>query len=136
MKNSIILSALVSFIAFGFVACNGNTSKQASVKETETVSDKLIGKWVAPIEGMPDNVEGMDLKENGIASSINMATLVYEKWETIPIAGNQDGLILSGKSIGNGQTIEFSDTLKIDKLTDNTLTVTNGKYTRTYQQEE
>lgn len=106
------------------------------VKHTETLSDKLMGKWVAPVEGMPDMVEGMDLKENGIASSVNMATLVYEKWATTSINGNQDGLILSGKSIGNGLTSEFTDTLKIDKLTKESLTVTNGDYTRTYRKEE
>lgn len=203
MKNSIILSTVLSFMTFGFMACNGSTSKQAIdnpvsgiildatmntvmieanngdtlsfstmdadkseahglligdsikvfytgkpdgntsltatkliVKHIATLSDKLTGKWVAPVEGMPNMVEGMDLKENGIASSVNMATLVYESWQATAIAGNGDCLILSGKSIGNGLTIEFTDTFKIDKLTYNSLTITKGEYTRTYHKEE
>ena len=75
--------------------------------------------------------EGFELKDDGLASSINMATLVYEKWETIKV-DNTDALVLQGKSIGNGQTLSFADTLKIDKITKNSLTLTRDSYTRTY----
>lgn len=40
-----------------------------------------------------------------------MATLAYDTWT---IEGNR--LILGGKSIGNGQTIDFSDTLVVVRL--------------------
>ena len=80
---------------------------------------------------MPEQMEGFELKDDGLASSINMATLVYEKWETIKV-DNTDALVLQGKSIGNGQTLSFADTLKIDKITKNSLTLTRDSYTRTY----
>lgn len=76
----------------------------------------LTGNW---IEAMPVNrniVQGVTLDANGKAKSIGMATLQYEKWKA------EDGkLILWGKSIGNGQTIDFSDTLNIVRATADSL---------------
>jgi len=76
----------------------------------------LEGAWVEPVPGMANEVQGILIETGGRASSINMATLQYTSW-------SQDGniLILNGKSIGNGQTIEFSDTLEIRELTRETL---------------
>lgn len=51
-----------------------------------------------------------------------MATLVYESWKQ-----KGDQLILTGKSIGNGQTIEFTDTLEIIKLSADSLILDNGE---------
>ena len=45
-----------------------------------------------------------DLEADGGASSVNMATLTTERWKR-----EGDRLILEGKSIGNGQTIEYRD---------------------------
>lgn len=76
----------------------------------------LTGNW---IEVMPVNrniVQGVTLDADGKANSIGMATLQYEKWKAV------DGkLILWGKSIGNGQTIDFSDTLTIVRATADSL---------------
>lgn len=127
MNKFILSGSLLLSAALCFMSCGGNTSKQ--------LSDKLTGTWVAPVNGMPGLTEGMKLKDNGIAASVNMATLVYEKWETIRV-DDKDALVLYGKSIGNGQTIEFADTLQIDKLDATTLTVSSGDYTRTYQKEK
>lgn len=78
----------------------------------------LTGEWIEPIPGMPGQFQGISLKEKGIAESINMATLQYENWDRI------GGLLfLKGKSIGNGQTIDFTDTLLIKGLTADSLTV-------------
>lgn len=64
----------------------------------------------------------MTLTKEGKASSIGMATLQYESWQLL-----SDGqLVLSGKSIGNGQTISFSDTLAILSLQQDTLTLRKG----------
>lgn len=90
-------------------ACGGN-------------SMSLIGGWIEPIPGMEGQVQGIKIEEGGNASSINMATLVYESWKQ-----NGDQLILTGKSIGNGQTIEFADTLEIITLTADSLILDNGK---------
>lgn len=68
--------------------------------------------------------------KGGKASSINMATLQYEKWEK---KGNM--LILSGKSIGNHETISFTDTLTIEELTENKLTLKKGSLTINYQKQ-
>ncbi|MDE5705147.1 lipocalin family protein [Muribaculum sp.] len=76
----------------------------------------IEGRWVQPVPGQPDACQGIALEPDGKASSINMATLAYDTWT---IEGNR--LILGGKSIGNGQTIDFSDTLVIVRLSADTL---------------
>lgn len=87
----------------------------------------ITGSWVQPIPGMPNQKQGMMLEEGGKASSVNMATLVYEKWQV------QDGkLILEGKSLGNGQTIPFTETWEIDALEENTLSLSGQRGTRQY----
>lgn len=76
--------------------------------------------WVEPVPGM-NNVQGVALKEGGEAHSINMATLLYEHWEC-----NGSKLLLTGKSIGNHQTIAFTDTLKIEKVSADSLILMRG----------
>ncbi|RHU27181.1 hypothetical protein DXD68_11135 [Parabacteroides sp. TM07-1AC] len=121
MKKTITCGLLLPIATLALIACSGNNN----------LTNQLKGSWVAPINGMPEQMEGFELKDDGLASSINMATLVYEKWETIKL-DNTDVLVLQGKSIGNGQTLSFSDTLKIDKISENSLTLTQDSYTRTY----
>ena len=79
---------------------------------------------------METQMQGVNLEKGGKASSINMATLQYEKWEK---KGNM--LILSGKSIGNHETISFTDTLTIEELTENKLTLKKGSLTINYQKQ-
>ncbi len=90
----------------------------------------IEGSWVEPVPGMPDIKQGFTLRANGSASSINMKSLLYEKWEH-----KNNLLILSGKSIGNHQTLSFTDTLTIEKLTQDSLILKKGKlilrYTKT-----
>ena len=90
-------------------ACGGN-------------SMSVVGAWVEPVPGMEGKVQGVKIEEGGNASSINMATLVYESWKQ-----KGDQLILTGKSIGNGQTIEFTDTLEIIMLSADSLILVNGE---------
>ena len=76
----------------------------------------------------PATVVGIKLEENGEASSINMHTLIYKEWEQ-----QGDQLYLTVKSIGNGIEIEGVDTLKIDKLTPDSLVLSsNYGYTLEY----
>lgn len=98
-----------------FTACGGND---------------IEGKWVEPVPGLENQMQGVNLEKGGKASSINMATLQYEKWEK-----KGELLILSGKSIGNAQTISFSDTLTIEKLTKDELTLKKGSQTINYQKQ-
>lgn len=102
-------------IVVTFTACDGNG---------------IEGKWVEPVPGMENQTQGINLEKGGKASSINMATLQYESWEK-----KDNMLILSGKSIGNHETISFSDTLIIEKLTENELTLKKGGLTINYNKQ-
>lgn len=93
-----------------------------------SVESKLNGNWVEPIEGMPNQYQGFTLSKKNIASSINMATLVYDKWAV----ENDSTLLLWGKSIGNGVTIDFIDTLQVVTITPKDLTVRQNGVLRTF----
>lgn len=108
MRKALLLLAAV----FAFVSCNTNT---------KYAEQELVGLWVEPIPGM-NMVQGVALKEGGEAHSVNMATLLYEHWEC-----NGNGLLLTGKSVGIHQTIAFTDTLKIEKVSADSLILMRGK---------
>lgn len=80
----------------------------------------VIGDWVQPIPGQ-NGVQGMHLKEGGVASSIGMQTLLYESWWQ-----KKNKLVLRGRSLGNGMNIPFIDTLVIQKVTPDTLILKRG----------
>ena len=96
LKSAILFSSVITL-----TACGGPS---------------IEGSWIEPVPGMPDMMQGFTLKENGEASSVNMATLKYTEWRQ-----EGDRLFLTGKSIGNRQTIEFTDTLIINSLTKDSL---------------
>lgn len=96
--------------------------------QTKTVS--LTGTWVQPIPGQ-ESVQGIRIEKNGAASSVNMHTLVYKHWEQ---QGNR--LILSGESIGNRVSGAFTDTLKIERLTADTLALARGNWKTVYIREK
>lgn len=81
----------------------------------------LEGNWIEIMPANPQITQGITLHKDGSASSIGMATLQYERWEIV-----DNKLILWGKNIGNRQTINFSDTLDVVKLTPDSLIL--GKY--------
>lgn len=91
----------------------------------------LVGQWVQPIPGMENQEQGIKLEKDGKASSINMHTLVYHSWK-------QEGstLILTGESIGNGQTIEFRDAFEIVHLTKEALVLKVGDMELIYTRKE
>lgn len=90
------------------------------------------GRWLEETTSEQAFTQGFELKPDGTASSIGMATLLYEKWN---LNGTQ--LILSGKSIGNGQTIDFSDEWQIRLITPRLLKLKNSNdYERNYYREE
>lgn len=98
-----------------------------SVLATSCNNIDLAGSWVQPIPGQENQVQGIILNENGSASSINMATLQYDTWKK-----EGDKLILTGKSIGNHQTIPFADTLTIFVLKADTLVVGTSEWKQIY----
>lgn len=81
-----------------------------------TLEEKIIGKWVEPVPGNEREFQGIEFLHKNVAQSINMATLQYSSWKL-----RDSILFLSGKSIGNGVTIDFEDTLTIMSLSDTAL---------------
>ena len=92
---------------------------------------EITGNWVEPVPGMPEQFQGISLMEDGTAQSINMATLQYETWDKI---GNV--IFLKGRSLGNSQTIEFTDTLVVASLTADTLKVTRNGQVSAYARQK
>ena len=91
---------------------------------------EIEGTWMQP-SGLPGIEQGFTLEEGGKAASVNMATLQYEAWQ---LQGSS--LILTGKSIGNGQTIAFADTLEIELLTQDSLKLKRGTLTLAFARKE
>lgn len=90
--------------------------------EVQRTEKDFVGNW---LEVMPANsqfTQGVTLNADGTAASIGMATLKYESWSL------SDGhLVLNGKSIGNGQTIDFSDTLEVISLNADSMKLGKGE---------
>ena len=76
----------------------------------------MTGTWIEQIPQGANYMQGFCLRDNGVAESVGMNTLLYHKWE---IKNGQ--LILSGESIGNGQIILFADTIVITECNGDTL---------------
>lgn len=112
MSISRILGGAVAVAALSLTACGG-----AGVE----------GTWLEPIPGM-EGEQGFTLEKGGRASSVNMATLRYESWSL-----KGDRLILTGQSIGNGQTLQFADTLRVEKLDGQSMTVSRRGASVTYR---
>ena len=95
-----------------------------------TSEDKalFIGSWVEPIPGNEDAVQGFSLYEDGTASSINMNTLLYQKW-----ALKEGQLILTAKSIGNHSSSVDDETYTIELIGKNSLKLNNGFTSYTYK---
>ena len=83
--------------------------------------ESFVGKWIEVMPANPQITQGITIEADGNARSIGMQTLKYEGWK-------YDGknLILTGKSIGNGQTIAFTDTLEVVRLDQDTMSL--GKH--------
>ena len=108
-------SSLVSMIADSSNA--GITDSIAAVADTLHIdAAKLIGKWIQPVAGLDRETQGFQLRKNGTARSINMYTLVYEKWLLTPAT-----LLLWNHSEGVKDTSTIVDTTIIKELTDTSL---------------
>ena len=90
---------------------------------TDPTDAEAVGRWTMPDPINPEGVMGIEILVEGAARSINMATLVYSSWE---LQGEADKILLKGESVGNGQTIDFTETGVIAKDAE-------GKYTLTIE---
>jgi len=88
--------------------------------KSDTNIDKnlLIGSWLDASEAALH----FSLFEDETSRSDNMKTLLYEKWR---LEGNK--LILTVKSIGNGNTSVGEEKYLIEELTDKKMVLKNGK---------
>lgn len=107
--KTVKLFSILAITALAFACGNNSNSNTDSC---------IIGKWVKPIDGQDGKFEGIELKKDGTAQSINMATLQFEKWSK-----DSTTLTLVGKSIGNGKTIDFTENYTIAKGDKNSLTL-------------
>lgn len=115
MKKNNLLFLPASLMIMMSCAEGGNMFNETS----------FIGEWH---EIMPVNkhiLQGVVFEKDGKASSVGMATLKYNGWELLK-KGKECNIVLSGESIGNGQTIQFSDTLNVISLNNDTLTLGKG----------
>lgn len=81
----------------------------------------IQGAWVEPNPINAKEVQGFILNKDGTASSVNMATLVFESWTL-----DDNVLILGYKSMGNGLTLEGADTLNVVKLNADSLVLSQN----------
>ncbi|SHL88536.1 Lipocalin-like [Chitinophaga jiangningensis] len=93
------------------------TDSTTAVADTLHIdTTRLIGKWIQPVQGLDKEMQGFQLKKNGVAKSINMYTLVYERWQVM-----HDTLLLWNHSDGVRDTTTIVDTTIIRELTDTSL---------------
>ena len=98
-----------------------------------TQAPAIEGTWVQPIPGLSSGeMQGITLEKGGKASSVNMATLTYETWSQ-----NGNTLVLTGKSLGNGQTIEVNLQYNIKELTaDKLVLAADGEETQIFTRQK
>ncbi|WP_439557805.1 lipocalin family protein [Dyadobacter sp.] len=90
-------------------------------------SGSITGSWVTEIPDQPQHKRGFTLKDDGRASSINLESKLYERWEK-----QGDLLILSGKNEFTERTDDVTDTMKIISAGDSTLVVEHAGKRFTY----
>jgi len=92
--------------------------------------DKFIGSWVQSNPINEKEVQGFNLKKDGTAESINMATLKYKNWW---YEGDQLNLVV--ESIGNKISFLDTTTYEVTKVTDKELELKNGQITEQYKKQ-
>lgn len=105
-----ILNFAVLLMALGFMSC----------------SPSPVGKWIEPTGGSEE--QGFVLNKDGSAKTINMGYLEFTQWER-----RDDLLILKGARLVGSVERDFSDTMKIEKITDTEMTLSQAGYTVTYE---
>ncbi len=80
----------------------------------------IQGTWLEPNPINSSEAQGVTLNEDGSASSVGMASLLFKKWML-----TDDKLLLTYESIGNKQTLEGTDTLQVVKLNRDSLVLSS-----------
>ncbi|MDV2444917.1 hypothetical protein CMV00_14115 [Elizabethkingia anophelis] len=95
-----------------------NVSFPSDMKKVALTKENLYGKWMQPIPGEEDESQGFVLHKDYTAGSLNIHTLLYERW-----ALSQDTLFLWSHTQGVSLFSENIDTLLIKKLTERELII-------------
>ncbi|OQP63926.1 hypothetical protein A3860_23655 [Niastella vici] len=143
MKARTSILAVIT-CASSLVACNSNNEPKQKENSAETnpvtsttIAEpapvgKLVGKWVQPIPGQEPGKQGFQLNADGTASSINMHTLIYDKWKV-----KGDTLMLWNHTTGVKAAGQGIDTTIVKQITDSTLILMeNGGMELSYTREK
>jgi len=123
----IILLAIAGVYKFNILQDDIYIEGSAITSEDDSL---FVGSWVEPIPGNESEVQGFTLNEDGSASSINMNTLLYQKWVL-----KKGQLILTAKSIGNHTSSVDDMVYSIELIGKNSLTINNGYASYTYKRQ-
>ena len=115
--NGLLLGAPVTVDYTGKLEDGAAATKIA----TDPTYAEAIGRWTMPDPIDPEGVMGVEIRIEGVAQSINMATLRYASWE---LQGEAGKILLKGVSEGSGSPIEFTETATIAKDADGIYTLT------------
>ncbi|WP_426478174.1 lipocalin family protein [Chryseobacterium sp. CBSDS_008] len=132
MKKQTILWMVLGLLS----ACNSPSGNNKSISVADSTQSfnsqrvRLVGKWLQPIPGMEKERQGFELYENGVATSLNIHTLQYDKWMV-----TKDTLFLSYHTEGVKQVSNGIDTLIIKKLDINNLVISPVGTDTTNQEE-
>ena len=117
------------------VSCRQPTPQEtntdgAAAHSVKKNTELLVGSWVEPNPINANEFQGMKIRADGSAESINMATLLYKKWWM-----EDDSLVLVSESIGNRVT--SLDTMKyaIIRLDTEVLEIRFNDYHVVYQRQ-
>ena len=129
-RADILPSDMVEVLATPTVT-DGDTTYQAQtvLVQARSLTRAILGTWTEPIPGAVEGRQGIRFNEDGTAASVGMATLVFQRW-SMPLTNT---VVLGGESIGNGQTIAFSDTLTLTKLTADSLVLSHADGTAAWR---
>ncbi len=122
------MTLAIAFLAIGFASCK--QPKEAPVEETTTTevveetttpqavdTKVLVASWT-----QPNPINDKEVKEDGTAASINMATLQTKKWWV-----EGDKLFLEQESIGNGTSSIDTVSYQFEVVDGTTLNLINGE---------
>ena len=116
MKKSFVFAFLLLCLTCTFSCKNGQGSSSANndndSDSVETMTEEnILGDWTTTNPNDSAQEMGVRIENGGKASSINMASYPYDRWKK---GSTPSTLILHGKSIGNGETLDVNDTADVN----------------------
>lgn len=101
--NGLLLGAPVTV---DYTGCLKEVMPATKVATDATYAD-AVGRWMMPDPINPEGGMGVSIEIEGVAQSINMATLRYASWE---LTGEAGKIVLKGESEGSGAPATFTQT--------------------------